>query len=168
MYSFSSSAQVTGAVTLDFQNDPDALFVFQVGSTLTTASNSVVNVLNGSANNGVYWQVGSSATLGTGSLFAGNILSDQSITLNTSVEILCGRAIALNAAVTIDTNTISNNCFGNGALGSERSDFGSMGFSGDQAIPVAAVPEPQAYLMMLAGTGLLGFMARRRKQNLNA
>ena len=84
-----------------------------------------------------------SATLGTGSLFSGNILADQSITLNTSVDILCGRAIALNAAVTIDTNTISNNCFGNGSLGSERSDYGSLGFSG-QAIPVAAVPEPSA------------------------
>ena len=54
------------------------------------------------------WQVGSSATLGTSTVFAGNILADQSITLNTTADILCGRAIALNAAVTMDTNTISN------------------------------------------------------------
>jgi len=128
VYFFSSSAQLTGTLTLDAQGDPNALFVFQIGSTLTTASNSVVNVINGGANNGVFWQVGSSAILGTSTVFAGNILANQSITLNTTAKILCGRAIALNAAVTMDTNTISNDCNAeNGGTG--RSDFGSGGFS---------------------------------------
>ena len=162
VYNFGSSAQITGILTLDFQNDANSLFVFQVGSSLTAASNSLVNVINGGANNGVYWQVGSSATLGTGSIFAGNIIADQSVTLANSAGILCGRAIALNGAVTMDSNTISNNCFGQGSLGSGRSDYGSGGFSGGQAVPVSAIPEPETYAMMLAGMGLLGFMARRK------
>ena len=162
VYSFDSSAQLTGILTLDFQNDADSQFVFQVGSSLTTASNSLVNIINGGANNGVYWQVGSSATLGTGSLFAGNIIADQSITLTNSSGILCGRAIALNAAVTIDTNTLSNDCSGQGALGSMRNDFGSNGFSGGKSVQVSAIPEPESYAMLLAGMSLLGFMVRRK------
>jgi hypothetical protein len=163
IYNFNSSAQLTGILTLDFGANPDSLFVFQVGSALTTASGSVVNVLNGSANSGVFWQVGSSATLGTSSMFAGNILADQSINLTTGANILCGRAIALNAAVTMDTNTISNDCASFNS-GSERSDYGSKGFSGGQ-VPcvIAAVPEPEPYAMLLAGSGLLGFMTYRRK-----
>ncbi len=163
VYNFGSSAQLTGILTLDFQNDANSMFVFQVGSSLTTASNSLVNVINGGANNGVYWQVGSSATLGTSSIFAGNIIADQSVTLTTSADILCGRAIALNGAVTMDSNTISNNCFGQGSLGGGRSDYGSGGFSGGEGVLVSAIPEPETYSMMLAGIGLLGFMARRRK-----
>jgi hypothetical protein len=163
IYNFNSSAQLTGILTLDFGANPDSLFVFQVGSALTTASGSVVNVLNSSANSGVFWQVGSSATLGTSSMFAGNILADQSINLTTGANILCGRAIALNAAVTMDTNTISNDCASFNS-GSERSDYGSKGFSGGQ-VPcvIAAVPEPEPYAMLLAGSGLLGFMTYRRK-----
>ncbi|MHB1333671.1 MAG: ice-binding family protein, partial [Sulfuriferula sp.] len=65
VYKFDSSAQLTGTLTLNALNNPNALFVFQIGTTLTTASNAVVSVLNGGANDGVFWQVGSSATLGT-------------------------------------------------------------------------------------------------------
>ena len=164
VYNFNSSAQLTGILTLDFGATPNSPFVFQVGSALTTASGSLVNVLNGGANSGVFWQVGSSATLGTSSMFAGNILADQSITLNTTAKILCGRAIALNGAVTMDTNTISNDC-SSFASNSGRSDYGSMGFSGNGQAPcvIAAVPEPAPYAMMLAGSSLLGFMTYRRK-----
>ena len=169
VYNFGSSAQLTGILTLDFGANPNSMFVFQVGSGLTTASNSLVNVLNGNANSGVYWQVGSSATLGTGSMFAGNILADQSITFDTSANLLCGRAIALNAAVTLDTNAIFNDCFGSDRAHIARTDYGSFGFSGGQGGAVmAAVPEPEPYLMLLAGSGLLGFMARRRKQKTTA
>ena len=87
------------------------------------------SVVNGGLNNAVYWNVGTSATLGTTTAFAGNILADQSITLNTAAGILCGRAIALNAAVTMDGNTISNDCENGGDFGTSRSDFGSLGFS---------------------------------------
>jgi type VI secretion system secreted protein VgrG len=152
VYSFSSSAQLTGTLNLDAQGDPNALFVFQIGSTLTTASASVVNVINGNHGTGVYWDVGSSATLGTSTVFAGNILADQSITLASTASILCGRAFALNAAVTMDTNTISNNCGQGGDSGSGRGDFGSVGFSGDGN--VTTVPEPGT-LWLIA----LGFVA---------
>jgi Ice-binding-like/PEP-CTERM motif len=165
VYKFNSSAQLTGALTLDFATNPNAPFVFQIGTALTTASGSSVNVLNGSTNSGVYWLMGvtggsgtGSATLGTTTQFAGNILALDSITLNTSASILCGRAIALVGAVTMDTNTISNNCTANN-FSSGRTDFGSTGFSGGT---LAAVPEPETYAMLLAGLGLLGFMARRR------
>lgn len=154
VYFFSSSAQLTGSLTLDAQGNPNALFVFQIGSTLTTASASTVNVINGNGGTGVYWDVGSSATLGTSTVFAGNILADQSITLNTTAKILCGRAIALNAAVTMDTNTISNNCAQGGDLGSGRTDFGSVGFSG--AGSATTVPEPGTLLLIVLGLAAIG------------
>jgi type VI secretion system secreted protein VgrG len=157
VYSFDTSAQLTGLLTLDAQTDPNGLFVFKIGSTLTTASDAVVNVLHGSAGSGVFWKVGSSATLGTGTLFAGNLLANASITLNTAAKILCGRAIALNAAVTMDTNTISNNCTG-GDIGSGRTDFGSYGFSAQP------VPEPGTWAMMALGlAGFAGLAWKRRR-----
>jgi len=163
VYKFDTSAQLTGTLTLDFGSDPDALFVFLIGSTLTTASGSSVNVLNGGSNSGIYWNVGSSATLGTTTTFVGNILADQSITLNNRANILCGRAIALNAAVTMDTNTISGDCAGGGDYSSGRSDFGSQGFSGSGANG-GAVPEPATWAMMIVGFGLVGSAMRRRQR----
>jgi hypothetical protein len=106
VYHFSSSAQLTGALTLDAKGDPSAVFVFQVGSTLTTASNSSVLVLGGAQDCNIFWQVGSSATLGTTTTFKGNILALTSITLNTGATVI-GRALARNAAVTMDTNDVS-------------------------------------------------------------
>jgi hypothetical protein len=161
VYRFSSSAQLTGTLTLDFTSDPDGDFVFQIGTALTTASSSVVDVINGSPLSGVYWQVGSSATLGTSTVFAGNILADQSITLTTTADILCGRAIALNGAVTMDTNRISNNNtledFGSG-----RSDFGSFGFSGgSETPPITPVPLPGALLLVCSGMGSVFAFGRR-------
>jgi type VI secretion system secreted protein VgrG len=160
VYFFSSSAQLTGALTLDFLSDPDGSFVFQIGSTLTTASNALVNVLNGGAGSSIYWQVGSSATLGTGTTFAGNIIADQSITLNTSASILCGRAIALVGAVTMDTNTISNDCDAfDGASG--RSDSGSLGYSGGDG--VSPIPVPAAGLLLLGALGGFGLLRAARR-----
>src|ERR1019366_6179181 len=73
VYKFESSAQLTGILTLDFIGNPGGAFVFQIGSTLTTASGSRVNILHGNANSQVYWDVGSSATLGTSTMFARNL-----------------------------------------------------------------------------------------------
>jgi len=104
VYCFSSSAQLTGTLNLN----GGGVYIFQIGSTLTTASNSSVLISNAQpcdASSNVYWQVGSSATIGTGTAFAGNILALTSITLTTGAT-LQGRAIALNGAVTMDTNTI--------------------------------------------------------------
>lgn len=108
VYCFSSSAFLTGTLTLDFQGNPNALFLFKIGSTLITASGSVVVPINGGSTcpPNLFWQVGSSATLGTGSSFTGNILALTSITLTTGAQ-LSGRALARNGAVTLDTNTVA-------------------------------------------------------------
>ena len=150
VYFFASSAQLTGALTLNFTGDPNAAFVFQIGSTLTTASGSSVNVTGGSSSSGVYWQVGSSATLGTSTTFAGNILADQSITLDTTAKIVCGRAIALIGAVTMDTNSISNDCASQNFTTS-TSDYGSLGFSGSPTGGSTSVPEPGSALVLAMG-----------------
>ena len=107
VYCFATSAQLTGILTLNAQGDPNAVWIFQIGTTLTTASNSSVVFINGGSGCRVFWQVGSSATLGTNTAFKGNILASASITLNTTASINPGRALALNQAVTLDTNTIS-------------------------------------------------------------
>jgi len=110
VYSFASSAFLTSSLTLDAQGNPDALFIFQIGSTLITSSASSVMVINAADGCNVYWQVGSSATLGTGTVFTGNILALASITLNTGAVVNDGRLFARTGAVTLDTNTISAEC----------------------------------------------------------
>jgi len=154
VYFFSSSAQLTGTLTLDFQGQSNLMIVFQIGSTLTTASGSKVIVENGTASDGVYFQVGSSATLGSSTVFEGNILALASITFNSTAEILCGRAFAQTGAVTMISNTISDNCSGPGSMGpgtgsegSGNSDFGSLGFSSGNS----AVPEPSTLMTSLIG-----------------
>ncbi|MFZ2492074.1 MAG: ice-binding family protein [Thermoanaerobaculia bacterium] len=106
VYCFATSAQLTGTLTLDAQGNPGAQFIFQIGSTLTTASNSIVRVINSGNNCNIYWQVGSSATLGTATAFAGNILALTSITATTGASV-SGRLLARNGAVTLDTNAVS-------------------------------------------------------------
>ena len=156
LYHFDSSAQLTGALTLDFLGNPNADFIFQIGSTLTTASGSTVTVSNGGSLSGVYWQVGSSATLGTDTTFAGNILAYASVGLDPRADILCGRAIALTGAVTLTDNLISNNNTAED-FGSGRSDFGSYGFSGSPAV----VPLPGALLLFVSGMGSAVAFGRR-------
>lgn len=109
VYCFSSSAQLTGALILDALGNPNALFLFKIGSTLTTSSGASVSVINGgNACNHVFWQVGSSATIGTASSFAGDILALTSITVTTGAN-TSGRLLARNGAVTLDTNNV-NSC----------------------------------------------------------
>src|SRR3984957_19069769 len=109
VYHFDTSAQLTGALLLNTSGNPTGTFIFQIGTTLTTASNSGISFL-GSADPNVFWQIGSSATLGTNTQFDGNILALTSITLTTGASINLGRALALNGAVTLDTNAV--NAFG--------------------------------------------------------
>lgn len=97
---------ITGTLTLDAQGNPNAVFIFKTASTLITAGASNVNLINGAQACNVYWQVGSSATLGINSIFKGNILALTSVTLTTGANVE-GRVLARNGAVTLDTNTIT-------------------------------------------------------------
>jgi hypothetical protein len=106
VYCFASSAQLTGTVTLNAQGNPNAVFIFQIGSTLTTASNSTVNLINGAQSCNVFWQVGSSATLGTTTTFRGNVLALTSNTAATGATV-DGRLLARNGAVTLDSNVVT-------------------------------------------------------------
>ncbi len=104
VYCFDVTAGLTGTLTLDARGNANAVFVFQIGSTLTTAGDSSVVLTNSAQAKNVFWQVGSSATLGTSTQFAGSILALESITLTNGATV-SGRALARNGAVTMDTNT---------------------------------------------------------------
>jgi len=103
VYCAATSMAVTGTVTLDGQGDANARFVFQMGSTLTTGTTANIALIGGAQARNVWWQVGSSATLGTGTTFRGNILALTSITLVDNATML-GRALARNGAVSLGTN----------------------------------------------------------------
>jgi type VI secretion system secreted protein VgrG len=139
--SFSSSAQLTGTLILNAQGNPNAQFIFQIGSTLTTASDANIELINGAQADNIYWQVGSSATIGTGSVLFGNVLADTSITMNTGSS-LTGRAMALNGAVTLD----------------------------DSSVSISSVPEPNTlwagvlcFIALGAGKGLSVWRSHRRR-----
>src|SRR6202035_347704 len=112
VYHFSSSAQLTGTLTLNGEGRSTAVFIFQIGSALTTASSSRVALINGANSCSVFWQVTSSATLGTRTSFQGNLIALTSITMTTGATIGVGggvnggRALARNGALTLDTNII--------------------------------------------------------------
>jgi hypothetical protein len=106
VYKSDSSLGLTGTVTLDAMGDPSAVFVIQVASTLITGSASQVAIVNGGQACNVFWQVGSSATLGTGTRFKGTVLALTSITAQTAATVE-GRLLARNGAVTLDSNTIT-------------------------------------------------------------
>ncbi|MFJ6720929.1 MULTISPECIES: ice-binding family protein [unclassified Streptomyces] len=116
VYTAPSTLGLTGTLTLDAQGNPNAVWVFQIGSGLTTASSSNVSLINGASPCNVYWQVGSSATLGTETNFVGTIIALTSISLTTGADI-DGRALARNGAVTMDTNTINRGTCAAGTTG---------------------------------------------------
>jgi len=106
VYNSASSLGLSGRLTLDGAGNAGSVFVFQAGSSLTTASASRISLINGARACNVFWQVGSSATLGTGSRFVGTILARTSITATTGATVV-GRLLARNGAVTLDTNVIT-------------------------------------------------------------
>jgi type VI secretion system secreted protein VgrG len=153
VYCFSTSAQLTGTLTLDAQGHANAIFIFKIGSTLTTASASSVLLINGGSACGVFWQVGSSATLGTGTALLGSIVALTSITLNTGASV-SGRVLARNGAVTLDDSHVAV-CSG-----------GPIGPGGPLFPPfIAAIPTLSEWGFVVL-TGLLilsGWAAMRRR-----
>lgn len=107
VYSAESSMALTGTLTLDGEDDPNAVFIFQVGSTLTTAAASSVTLINGAQPCNVFWQVGSSAVFGTTTDFVGHVFALTSITATTGATFE-GQLLARDGAVTLDTNSITN------------------------------------------------------------
>jgi outer membrane autotransporter protein len=107
VYGFTSSAQLTGGLTLNGQGNPNSIFVINIGSTLTTASGSSISLINGAQASDVFFRVGSSATLGSTTAFQGDIVALSSITLDAGASINCGAALAHNGAVTLINNSIS-------------------------------------------------------------
>lgn len=105
-YRYTSSALLTGPLTLDAQGDPNAQFVFLIGAELTTASASSVVLINGASPCNVYWQVGSSATLGTTTAFEGNLMALTSISLNNGASVI-GRVLARNGQISLINNVLT-------------------------------------------------------------
>ena len=155
VYSFDSAAAITGLLQLDAQNTYGAYWVFQISSTLTTAAgNSIVSLINsaGGADVGIFWLVGTSATVGTDTTLLGNVLASTSITLGNGADILGGGAFALNGAVTMHSNTI-NTGFSGGLV-----------FADDQSMTLVAIPEPASMTMLTMGlVGVCGWLRRRKR-----
>ena len=150
------TTNLSGTLILDGGGNANAAWVFQMDSTLITSPNSGVNVINTGSGAGVFWNVGSSATIDTNTAFLGNIFADASITFNTSATNLCGRAAADTGAVTLGQNTLSGTCTGILA--------GSKGLSGGLVVTdgvVSVVPIPGAILLF--GSALAGLFAFRKR-----
>jgi hypothetical protein len=107
IYSVSDTLTITGIVTLDGLGDPNAVFIFQIPSTFNPAAGAIVELIDDARPGNVYWLVGSSATLGAGSVIVGNIIASDSITINSGVT-LTGRAFALTGSMILDTSNITS------------------------------------------------------------
>jgi hypothetical protein len=157
IYCFNSSAGLTGTLTLNAQGNPAAVWVFQTGSTLTTAGDVVF--INGGNPCGVQWRVGSSATIGAGSNMAGNILAQISITLVSGADLI-GRALARTGTVTLDNNNVSfAACGAGGGAAGAPAPFPT-------GIPLPPVPTltQWAMIVMTALLALAGLTAMRRRR----
>jgi hypothetical protein len=154
VYTSASTIGVTGTLTLDAQTNPNAYWVFQIGSALTTASNAVIALINGASAANVFWLIGSSATLGTGTTFVGNILAQASITANTGANVT-GRLLAQTAAVTLDDNqiTIPTSSGAAFAAGGDLSGTNTtQNVIGIQGIPVVSTTPTTGQVLEYNGT----------------
>jgi hypothetical protein len=143
VYMSTSTLGITGTLTLDAGGNSNAQFIFQIASALTTATSSSVALINGAQAANVFWQIGSSATLGTSSTFSGNILALSSISLGTGA-VLQGRALARNGAVTLLSNPITSP-------------------AGPQPLPPPPTPAPTSLILVTTALVCAGiYQARER------
>jgi hypothetical protein len=166
VYNSASSIGLTGALTLDAAGDPDAVFVIQAGSTLTTGSGSKVLLRNGARSCNVFWQVGSSATIGTGSTFVGTVLAMQSITVTTGANVV-GRVLARNGAVTLDHNTITRPTACTSATPSpqvKRVPLGAVAAGDGSSTSGGTDLRLLTGVLMIAGFCSTAFVATRRRR----
>jgi hypothetical protein len=160
---------LSGTLTLNGFGNANAAWVFQMPSSLITSPNSVVNVINTGSGAGVYWNVGSSATINANTTFMGNILALTSISMVSSATDLCGRALASTGAVSLQQNRLSGTCMGmlagsGGLSGGLNVTTGPGGGTVVTPLPYAPVPEPSAMLLLSAGlAGLVAFRKRFKK-----
>jgi hypothetical protein len=163
------TTNLSGTLTLDGAGNANAAWVFQMASTLITSPNSVVNMINTGAGAGLYWNVGSSATIDVNTTFLGNILALTAITMNTGATDNCGRALASTAAVTLDMNSLSGVCAGifagsSGLSGGYEVTTTADGMEVATLLPSAQVPEPSTLILM--AFGLVGLnLGRRQARN---
>jgi hypothetical protein len=144
VYTFNTSALLTGALVLDAGGNSGAVFVFQIGSSLTTGTGASVTVINGGADydeSKIFWQVGSSATINPGTAFLGNVLAYASVSMNSGASLL-GRALAINGAVTLDFNAVTVPA-GSANGGNARPSKGRT-----RLLPPEAAPLPRAFALL--------------------
>lgn len=130
VFCFDTSAQLNATLTLNDGGDPNAIFIFQIGTTLTTASSSQILMSSGGRGNNVYWQVGASATIGTSTIFRGHIIANTSVTLTTSAS-TTGRVFALDGAATIDSTAVN--------AVPTTIQFSAANFNGDEGCAVTTI-----------------------------
>ena len=172
-----ATTNLSGAVTLDGQGNANAFWLFQTGA-FTTASASVVNVINAGTGAGVFWNDTSTVTLGSTTSFEGNILALTQIDLIDKARIGCGRALADTAQVTLIMNTINSiDCLGTGEEGSNGLSGSGLAFFGGNVVvagtegPVVSVPGnfvrgtavPEPGTLVLFGFGLAGLFIFRKR-----
>ena len=157
VYTNASSVGITGTVTLNAQNNSSAQFIFQIGSTLTANVGSTVNLINGALPANVFWQVGSSATVGTGASFSGNILAFSSISLGTSASFQ-GRALARNAAVTLLGNALTTPPTLGGTGGGPPTSGGGGGGGGG-----SSAPAPSSLILVAIALVCAGIYGARKR-----
>jgi hypothetical protein len=169
------TTNLSGALTLDGSGNANAAWVFLMPSSFITSTNSSVTLENTGAGAGVYWVVGTTATLNSGTTIFGNILANDSITMGNGVTLDCGRALASTAAVTMIGDTISTNC-----AGAEAAEAGSNGLSGgltvtttegggtevtelpSSTVPPISTPEPGTFALLLCGLLPIGVLTLRK------
>jgi len=159
VYRFDATAQLTGTLVLDAQNQANAVWVFQIGTTLTTAASAAVTFINQApnsvANNGLFWQIGSTTTVGANSSLQGNFLGGTTFSFGTGATIVAGRALTGTNTITMAGNTYD-------FVSASSGYSGGLAFAGS-GNTISAIPEPSTYALF-AGVAAWGAVIVRRRR----